>query len=412
MEIPRSGETRSVHQPLLVFCLVFIITIAPIFFGSVYPWASMTLTASLFFLLVLNPQSLFEARRLPSLVRFSLWMILVFLLIQIGWTSLDRYKTFSEFMKWIAMIAGFLLIQRFEKRWIVFLLWIFMMLGVFESIYGMVQVISKNESVLWMSKNAHQGFVTGSYFNRNHLAGLLELCLGIHLGLLIGFVMNRKWLISIGLGFILGITLFGFVMTGSRMGNIVFLLSLAGLFFFLREGSWKKNVIYGGVLILGMSVLLWLGKENLFGRMEEVNASLQGWDGGRSLAWNNVFKMIADYPWFGVGLGNFGLVFPVYQSQELLMGWNHAHNDYLELLSELGFISFAFLFIILFGIWFECLKKLKDTERTYFPLAWGGMISLTAYGLHGFTDFNSALFGNALLAMITLGMVFRLVQRD
>jgi putative inorganic carbon (HCO3(-)) transporter len=67
--------------------------------------------------------------------------------------------------------------------------------------------------------------------------------------------------------------------------------------------------------------------------------------------WQAAQNMARDYPWLGVGLGNYEVAYPTYR----LINWDkplgHAHNYYLNILAEAGIIGlFAYL-----GLWASIL---------------------------------------------------------
>ena len=50
-----------------------------------------------------------------------------------------------------------------------------LLLGSFEALYGMIQTFSGNEHIWWLKKLFYRGDVSGTYVNRNHFAGLMEI---------------------------------------------------------------------------------------------------------------------------------------------------------------------------------------------------------------------------------------------
>ncbi|MBN2123712.1 MAG: hypothetical protein JW821_05440, partial [Deltaproteobacteria bacterium] len=50
-----------------------------------------------------------------------------------------------------------------------------LILGCFESLYGLIQTYSGHEHIWWYKKVVYRGDVTGTFVNRNHFAGLMEM---------------------------------------------------------------------------------------------------------------------------------------------------------------------------------------------------------------------------------------------
>ncbi len=96
-------------------------------------------------------------------------------------------------------------------------------------------------------------------------------------------------------------------------------------------------------------------------------------------------------------MGGFGSVFPQYQSPKLVYGWTHAHNGYLELAAEMGlplFLVFAAIFLVYF---FRIIKNLIQNDGIYFYYALGLLGGVTAFLLHGVSDFNFSIPANVFL---------------
>ena len=80
-----------------------------------------------------------------------------------------------------------------------------------------------------------------------------------------------------------------------------------------------------------------------------------------------------------------------------LLSYDYAHNDYLQLLAELGLIGFALLTALAVGIVIKTLRVAVNRERgdhRYIALACLG--SFSAIALHSITDFNLYIQANAM----------------
>jgi hypothetical protein len=61
-------------------------------------------------------------------------------------------------------------------------------MGLFQVLYGMYQTYAAGqESIWWWPKEYYQGFVTGTYINKNNLAGFLELAVPMAFGLALSY---------------------------------------------------------------------------------------------------------------------------------------------------------------------------------------------------------------------------------
>ena len=117
----------------------------------------------------------------------------------------------------------------------------------------------------------------------------------------------------------------------------------------------------------------------------------------RVMLWKKSLKMIKADPLFGVGLGQWKIVFPNYgeieRGRESDNGLNKVctqrpHNDYLWVLSEagfLGFICYLSIFVILIFYILSIIFKSKDTDKKVFSI-------LMLFGVIGYMVLSSFSF--------------------
>ena len=128
---------------------------------------------------------------------------------------------------------------------------------------------------------------------------------------------------------------------------------------------------------------------------------------GRLWAWQDAGRMLGDYFLIGTGLGGFERVFAHYQSARLLMGWAHAHQDYIELANELGFP----FFILWLSAWISFGFRARmafESRKGVGCLAGGISVGLVSMVIHGLMDFNFAIPANAFLWIFMAGCLERL----
>jgi O-antigen ligase len=80
----------------------------------------------------------------------------------------------------------------------------------------------------------------------------------------------------------------------------------------------------------------------------------------RGPVWLKTISLSSDHPFLGYGIGTFKFLFPGFQGQDIyaLEGiWRHAHNFWVQLLFETGYIG---LFIALLGMFVLVYKLLKN----------------------------------------------------
>jgi len=393
----------------LEYAFIATIFLTPLFFGSVHYRTAMALAAWYFFLLFCYPEALQKIHELPRLFLFGIAAVFLGILIQYFFTSGFRAGTGYQLLLWLAAAAGFVLLQLLPQDSLVRLGKAIILMGILESIYGYFQVISGHESVLWHKKELHLGFATGTFLNRNHLAGFLELVLGIQLGAWVAAFVKKDAKSIFILAILLTITATGFFKTGSRMGVISFGIACLVFIFFLVHKSKKIAAVFLGCFVLIATVGFFAGGEGLLQRWQEFNENLPPFE-SRFLVWQDTLRMIRDFPLFGVGLGNFEWRFPFYQSETLSLDWNHAHNDYLELAAELGLPVFVLLVFAFAALSADCFRKWWKQKDLVFAWGWGGSLALTSLAIHSFFDFNLAIPANRLLFIYIFAGTVRVMQ--
>jgi O-antigen ligase len=118
------------------------------------------------------------------------------------------------------------------------------------------------------------------------------------------------------------------------------------------------------------------------------------------------YRMISDSPVAGTGLGTYRWVFPSYKDERFgSYFYEHAHNDYLEVLSEQGFIGFSLLAM---GVLLILRSLMRALGRRRDPLVRGTLFAAIAGSVslmvHGLVDFNFQIPANAGYFFVLLGL--------
>ena len=238
-----------------------------------------------------------------------------------------------------------------------------LILGCFESLYGLIQTYSGHDHIWWYKKTAYRGDVSGTYVNRNHFAGLMEMIMMLaaaYTAALAGGTEHREkpqvrktylrarlaqWLSGeqrfnkrafvLFFGVVTGI---GLIFSASRGGIIGAAggLLCTGLFFVFRQGHRLKGLIILILFALISVYSLLIGAEYTAARFNSFDASMEV----RFRYAQRALGFFRDYPLTGVGVGNFQYAYPKYQAAEdRKAGITYAHNDWVQFLGEAGLIG-------------------------------------------------------------------------
>jgi putative inorganic carbon (hco3(-)) transporter len=113
-------------------------------------------------------------------------------------------------------------------------------------------------------------------------------------------------------------------------------------------------------------------------------------------------------PWMGVGPGGFRSNYPGFHADDQSpLFYDHAHNDYAQLLAErgvLGAIVLALLCLACMVSAVYAMARRQDSQAS--GLAVGTLIAMVAIALHSATDFNLRIPANATLFAVVLAFAW------
>ncbi|UCE43357.1 MAG: O-antigen ligase family protein [Candidatus Aminicenantes bacterium] len=330
-------------------------------------------------------------------------------------------------------LIGFLIVMTIKKRsQIIRLCSVICVMGIFEAAYGLFGLYSRNLHIFSYENKMALNYASGTFLNRNHFAGYLEMIIPITIGLIISQVgmmpfspviwkeklvrlSERKIAVSILLA--LGVILMSLALIFSRSRTATVLLAFIFVVFVLhaflnlkRNGLQNKatKIFIISIFIIILFLSFYIGRDTIFQRFAVRHFQNEG----RPAIWANTLKIIYDYPIFGSGLGTFAALFPIMEADGEISIITHAHNDYLEYMSDVGAVGF---FLFFGGIFFILIQCANIWKRRIHPLARalgiGGIIAIISLLLHGVTDFNLQIPSNMLLFSVILSITLVTVTR-
>jgi len=345
--------------------------------------------------------------------------------------SLDRSATLAGFLLQCALVAVFFGVVSMadSRKRLRALLVLFFVVGCAESLYGLIVYLGGGQIGLW-DPGHDAGTVSGTYVNQNHFGGLMEMTIPAGMGLLLmgrtsqetgrGLRSALRSIVSTMMGQ-QGIVLFGLLVmfaalilstsrgaVGSLAVGVIVAVSIA----IMRKGARARELRVGLIAaVLMVFAMLWLGTGQLSSKLE-----FSGLASNRGDLREMSYRMIADSPVVGTGVGTYRWIFPRYKDQRFGSGfYEHAHNDYLEILGEQGIVGFSLLAIAFTMI---AAKIVKAYRRHNEPLVRGALFAAiagcTALLVHGFVDFNFQIPANAAYfsALLGVGAVAAGIGRD
>ena len=138
-------------------------------------------------------------------------------------------------------------------------------------------------------------------------------------------------------------------------------------------------------------------------RMQETT-ELGEW--GRRAIWRDTAAMIRDFPLTGVGAGAFERGMLVYQSGSRQFFFNHAHNEYLQIVAEGGLLVAVPAALALIAAAVAVVRRLREDYSPMFWIRAGAVAGIVAVAVQSVFDTglrtpaNGVLF--AVIAAIAL----------
>ncbi len=183
----------------------------------------------------------------------------------------------------------------------------------------------------------------GPYVNHNHYAGLMELLIPIPLVLALSGFLEHKGRIAAGIGAAVMVgTIF---LSGSRGGMLAIVVELLifATLLFRRKKRVQFAIGTAAFVIFVVGLLAWLGGKELTTRVSSISTEARSEiSGGVRLSIDrDALQMFRRKPILGWGLGTFPVAYPRFRSFYTNFFVNEAHNDYLQMLVEMGLLGFG-----------------------------------------------------------------------
>jgi len=314
------------------------------------------------------------------------------------------YQTAQYFLTLSAYFLVFLIIREVTltaQRWPWMAAAPLLVVGAFEAVLGMVQAYGEGSM---------SGMATGTYANRDHYAGLLEMILPFPLVYAVAILQREDnrfespaspVLKACALLSTAAFTLVAIILSLSRMGFLSALAALlvAGATMLSLRGWhvdyqapgawWRRWLPVATVVLVVIAGFVFLPTDPLIARFSDLANTDQISADTRAQVWRDTENLVKAYPLFGCGMGAYESCFLRYKTVAPMNTVDYAHNDYLQVLAELGVFGFAA------GLIFVGRLVQRTARGTFYArsvderyLAIACLAAITAILLHSLVDFN------------------------
>jgi O-antigen ligase/tetratricopeptide (TPR) repeat protein len=444
---------------LIFIVYIFVLLFSPLAFGTVEPWSLAIMETLSFFLLILVLMGSVGSKqvfyRIPGIVPFMLFLTYVFLqivplppwLIKVispatyaiysetvlvsdpsAWVSLSINKkaTLMEFFRFASYGAFYavtvqLLSRKDALKKTIAIVIIF---ASALSFFSILQHLLSNGKLYWSRELLLGGVPFGPYVNRNHYAGLMEMLFPLVVGLFLVYKPHVSYIsfrekiaemfnlqrtnLYMLLGFsavLIGTSIF---LSLSRSGIITLCLSMIvfGLLVVGKQADRKRGLIIIVICILIVLAVGWFGWGPIIERFKEISPMKEEITEFRPIVWKDSRKIVDAFPVTGTGFGSFITIYPLYRTLPTKGLVDHAHNDYIELLTDGGIIGFLIVLWFVLTVFYTSFRVfLKRRELYSVYLFIGSAAGLISILLHSVTDFNLHIGANGLYFFFLSGLV-------
>jgi O-antigen ligase len=404
---PLEGETVEHPVSLAIDRTIFYgwilaLLFGPLAFGAMEPWAVFVLEASAAALF-----SLWAIRQLcagelvvvinPLFVPILLFGLLIGGQLVFSFTAYG-YATESVGLQYAAYgLLCFLATQTLRRERD------FRVAGSIASVYGLAlavtslfQGLAGNGRLLWFRTPAPGSWIYGPYTNHNHYAGLMEMLFPIPLAISFLPYLERKHRLSyLAAGAVMAATIF---LSGSRGGMVACCAEIGLMAAWATRRRKPSKLAMAAFMAALVGFVLWSGAGSVIERVQSIRSeSRQEISGGlRTQVTRDAMGMFVAKPALGWGLGTFPHVYPKFRSFYSTFRINEAHNDYAQLLVEMGSCGALIAMLFLVILYRSALSKIKygiTNVETCAALA--GLAGATGILVHSFVDFNLQVPANA-----------------
>ncbi|MBZ5640775.1 MAG: O-antigen ligase family protein [Acidobacteriia bacterium] len=448
--------TLDTARSCLRWTLLALLVLAPLPFGSVEPWAVLTLEVAaallaLGALLVMahDPDGLAPGARrmlLPAALLIGVGMVqllpLPAVLLRLlsaptadarsriaavvpelagSWSpiSLEPSATTDALLRLAAyVLLGLAAATAFRTRGhLRQVAWAIAASGTFQAIYGSAEYLTGHQHIFAYAKKYYADEASGTFINRNHFAGYLAMTLPFALGLMLDGARRlpktrsiRERLLGIGeagsgrllLGGAAAAAIWvGVILSYSRGGLAVALVGTAFLAYRVtlrRSRAW----LLAAALLVPTTLLMWQQVRAPGERFVSERSDLATLS-GRVPVWRASLTMVPGHWVAGTGLGTFESAFETYRPPAVVGGWDHAHNDWIEALTDGGPLALgaaAVLLLLALG-WRSRGEPGRGESDLVRAAASASIVAIAVYSL---ADFSLRMPAIALLLAVTVPM--------
>lgn len=435
--LPSRFNARALAERTAFYGLLLTIFLTAIPYGTVDPWFKSLFVFLVCILAVFRIFLSISSGKRTELFADRLFFapLLGILLLAVIQTipfrnaviSLDVFETKNFILVFAGLIlTGEILLQyaATEKR-LRNLIYLVLIIGIGSAAFGLLRQQIPVES-FFSADVLGENVQYAQFVNRNHFAFLMEMTLGLLIGLLLR-AKFPKWLKPV-FWVMIALICLSIILTNSRGGILsaagivliaVFIYFLTGkknphstagksLFSDINGGSRLKTILVAlsfMALLFGIAVftVAFVGGDSAAGRLEDIQSEIQD-DKSTKLQrldiWQATWGLIKDNPIVGIGFGAYPSAITKYDTAPGKMSLQQAHNDYLEVAAAGGLTAVLLMLFFIIIVVKRIQKQFFSPNKFRRASCFGAVLGICGVLLHSVTDFGLHVLVNALVFTI------------
>jgi O-antigen ligase len=339
--------------------------------------------------------------------------------------SADAFQTQLFVIHLLALIAAGVLIVRYTSstQRLTYLIQTIIIVGLLSAAFGLWRQAAQH-TVGFVLPYLRPGLGYGQFINSNHFAFLIEMTLGLTLGIVVCRGVSGARLI---LYLLAAMPMWAALVLANSRGALISMICqavfLAALFVSERvsdksivwmESSRVRRAVLQLVLIAtllagAIATVVVVGGDPLAGRIDSLSIEFDRKTAEtytlRQNVWSATWDLIKDHPFAGVGFGGYWIAIAKYHHASGETTPQQAHSDYLELLASGGVIGISI------GVWFLIIftrtayRRIRAADKKFRAVKLGAVAGLIAISIHSLVDFGLHIPINALICVALMALV-------
>jgi len=403
----------SLLEPMVALGLAIIVGPLRALVAAVWPDVSVYPGQILFSLFVFAWFVRFVSSK-TTIIRVPMTAKIMAIYLCVGllslWGATNIYYGMTELIKWIQILVVMVLVfnccvNRDMEKWVI----VFVLAsGCLQALIGLWQFIMRGAGPESFKLTSGLFRAYGTFEQPNPFGGFMGVVWPLAVGILLNLLQNKVSkqtnstyrvlvMITSTITVLIICALIASYSRGAWIGaTIAFLVML----FFLPYRPIIGVIMVITAVAFGATALnLGLVPDHLETRMNSIVEYVSIQDVRRSSIdetnfsvveraahWQAASNMVEAHPWFGVGMGNYQVVYPQYRLVNWKSPLGHAHNVYLNVAAETGLLGLG-AYVFLWGyVYLKTINVLRSATNWNRGITLGLLGVWTHLGVHNFVD--------------------------